>query len=77
MRGNWIAFSRSPAVGPEGEGAASDRCQEHTLELRALVSAADASSAWDLRCAVREGLVDFLQRNYPSACPGRGGDRDR
>lgn len=35
---------------------------ERTVELRALVSAADSSRIWDLRCAVREHLVGFLQR---------------
>ncbi len=42
---------------------------ETTLELRALVSARDASMAWDLRCFVREKLVAFLQKNYPQALP--------
>ena len=40
-----------------------------TLELRALVSAQDAGKAWDLRCEVREKLVDFLQREYPKSLP--------
>ncbi len=35
---------------------------EHTVELRALVSAADSSKAWDLRCALREHLVSYLQQ---------------
>lgn len=43
--------------------------KEHTVELRALVSAADASLAWDLRCEVREQLVAFIQRNYPDSLP--------
>lgn len=43
--------------------------KEHTLELRALASAADASTAWDLRCEVREKLVEFLQKNYPESLP--------
>ncbi|GAB3845265.1 mechanosensitive ion channel [Hymenobacter terrigena] len=43
--------------------------KERTLELRALVSAANASALWDLRCAVREGLVAFLQRQYPESLP--------
>jgi small-conductance mechanosensitive channel len=42
---------------------------EHTLELRALMSASDSSKAWDLRCAVREKLVEFVQRTYPGALP--------
>jgi small-conductance mechanosensitive channel len=39
------------------------------IEVRALVSATDASKAWDLRCEVREKLVAFLQREYPEALP--------
>ncbi|MBL6956787.1 MAG: mechanosensitive ion channel [Chlorobium phaeobacteroides] len=42
---------------------------EKTIELRALVSAANSSDAWDLRCHVREKLLDFLQRNYPDSLP--------
>ncbi len=42
---------------------------ERALELRALMSAADASLAWDLRCLVREHLVGFLQAKYPSSLP--------
>ncbi|NGP53746.1 mechanosensitive ion channel domain-containing protein [Thioalkalivibrio sp. XN8] len=40
-----------------------------TYELRALVSARDSGAAWRLRCHVREGLVSFLQREYPEALP--------
>lgn len=42
---------------------------EHTLQLRALASARDASSAWDLRCEVREKLIDFIQSHYPGSLP--------
>jgi len=42
---------------------------ERTVELRALVSATDASSAWELRCHVREKLIEFLQKKYPDALP--------
>jgi small-conductance mechanosensitive channel len=45
--------------------------KEGTVELRALVSAANASAAWDLRCEVREQLIAFLQREYPHALPRR------
>ncbi|HVB98960.1 MAG TPA: mechanosensitive ion channel domain-containing protein [Candidatus Dormibacteraeota bacterium] len=43
--------------------------KEQTLELRALMSAADSGTAWDLRCQVRERLVEFLQKNYPQCLP--------
>jgi small-conductance mechanosensitive channel len=42
---------------------------EKTVELRALMSSADASSCWGLRCEVREKLVEFVRNNYPHALP--------
>lgn len=42
---------------------------EHTVKLRALVSAADSGRAWDLRCSVREALLAFLQREHPYCLP--------
>lgn len=41
----------------------------HTVELRALMSAANSSDAWDLRCYVRERLIAYLQKNYPECLP--------
>jgi small-conductance mechanosensitive channel len=46
-------------------------CKDTSIELRALVSANNASATWDLRCEVREKLIDFLRREYPSALPRR------
>ncbi|RAO28782.1 mechanosensitive ion channel family protein [Micromonospora saelicesensis] len=40
-----------------------------TVRLRALVSAADAGSLWDLRCLVREHLVAWIRDNRPTAMP--------
>lgn len=39
------------------------------IELRALVSASDSTKLWNLRCEVREKLVEFVQDNYPSSLP--------
>jgi small-conductance mechanosensitive channel len=44
---------------------ASDR----VVELRGLMSAPNSSQAWDLRCHVREKLIEFLQREYPASLP--------
>ncbi len=41
---------------------------EHTIEMRALMSASDSSKAWDLRCYVREKLIEFLQ-SRPQSLP--------
>ena len=41
----------------------------NAIQLRALVDARDSSSAWDLRCEVREALIQFLQEKYPHGLP--------
>ncbi|HEY6024872.1 MAG TPA: mechanosensitive ion channel family protein [Pseudolabrys sp.] len=43
--------------------------KEGTMELRCLMSARSAGQAFDLRCEVREKLIDFLQRDHPEALP--------
>ncbi len=47
---------------------------ERTMELRALVSAADSATLWDLRCEVREKLLAFLQASHPESFPRMRGD---
>lgn len=42
---------------------------EKTVEVRALMSAVDSPTAWDLRVNVREKLIAFLQENYPDSLP--------
>jgi small-conductance mechanosensitive channel len=39
------------------------------VRARVLVSAADSSKLWDLRCLVRERLVTWLQQEHPTALP--------
>lgn len=39
------------------------------LRLRALVSAADSGSLWNLRCEVREGLAAWVVREQPGSLP--------
>jgi small-conductance mechanosensitive channel len=43
--------------------------RERTVELRILISAADAGTAWDLRCEVREKMIEFIRDRYPEALP--------
>lgn len=38
---------------------------EQFKEIRILLSSADASKNWDLRTAIREKLIDFINTNYP------------
>ena len=50
-------------------GVQVTNCTERTLELRLLVSAADAARTFDLRCDAREKILAFLQENYPESLP--------
>jgi len=43
--------------------------KQSTIEVRAVVSSTDPGKTFDLRCEVREGLIDFLRRNYPESLP--------
>lgn len=43
--------------------------REQTLELRALMSAASSTDAWELRVYIREKLIAFIQREYPQCLP--------
>ncbi len=40
-----------------------------SIEIRALMSAKDSPTAFDLRVLVREKLITFLQQNYPESLP--------
>jgi hypothetical protein len=37
--------------------------------VRALISSTDPGKTFDLRCEVREGLIQFLCCNYPESLP--------
>ena len=43
--------------------------KEFTMEVRVLISARNASRAFDLRCEMREKLIAFLQAEHPEALP--------
>lgn len=48
--------------------------KESTIEIRALMSAKDSGSAFDLRCYVRENLIKFIEQNYPNSLPRARGE---
>jgi small-conductance mechanosensitive channel len=66
-------LNRILSVSPRWDGRVNvlqvTAVRERTLELRALASARDASQAWDLRCEVREKLIDFIRRRHPDSLP--------
>jgi small-conductance mechanosensitive channel len=43
--------------------------KEYGVEIRALVSAKDSPTAWDLRVFIREKMIEFIQKNYPESLP--------
>ena len=62
-------LDKSPLWDRKVSGLIVTNATERSMELRALVSASDASKAWDLRCEVREKLIEFVQKNYPDGLP--------
>lgn len=45
--------------------------KQDKVALRGLMSAANASLAWDLRCEIRERMLDWPRATYPQAMPRR------
>jgi small-conductance mechanosensitive channel len=46
-------------------------CREFTLEIRLLMSARDSSTLFDLRCELRESMMDYIRRDMPEALARR------
>lgn len=42
---------------------------ERAMQLRLIVSSPSAGQSWDLRCLMREGLIDFMRRHQPESLP--------
>jgi small-conductance mechanosensitive channel len=42
---------------------------ERTITVRLLMSARSAPRAWDLRCAIREEMLIYIQNEFPHALP--------
>ncbi len=42
---------------------------EKSVEIRLLVSSFDSGKAFDLRCFLREKMIEFIQTNYPNSFP--------
>jgi small-conductance mechanosensitive channel len=68
-----VALQRACEASPDWDGRLAllqvTEAGERAMQLRALVTASNASRAWDLRCHVREAVLDFLQREHPDALP--------
>ena len=42
---------------------------ERAMQIRVLATAADSGKAWDLRCEIREKLIEYIQRRHPQGLP--------
>ncbi|WAT01538.1 mechanosensitive ion channel family protein [Rouxiella chamberiensis] len=42
---------------------------DKTMTIRLLMTAQNSPIAWDLRCHVREKMIEFIQQNYPQSLP--------
>ncbi len=42
---------------------------DRAVQIRALMSAADAGAAWELRCEVRERLIAWVREHHPGGLP--------
>lgn len=50
--------------------------EPNVMQLRALMDARNSGDAWDLRCYVREHLINFIGKNYPGGLPRYRGELD-
>ena len=57
---DWDKVTESVQVVDAGEKA---------IQIRFLMSARDSSTLWNLRCHVREGLIHFIQTQFPEHLP--------
>lgn len=42
---------------------------DKAIQLRAIMSASNSGAAWELRCEVREKLIEFIKSKYPECLP--------
>ncbi|HWC61888.1 MAG TPA: mechanosensitive ion channel domain-containing protein [Verrucomicrobiae bacterium] len=47
---------------------------ERTMQVRVLATAADSGKAWNLRCEIREKVIEMIQSKYPQSLPKIRGD---
>lgn len=59
----------SPHWDGKAEGIVVTNANDRVMEVRALISAADSSKQWDLRCLVREKLIEYVRINHPESLP--------
>jgi hypothetical protein len=62
-------LNESPNWDKKVNGLQVTNATPQTVEIRALMSASDSPTVWQLRCDVREKLLEFLQKRFPDCLP--------
>ncbi len=66
-------FSRLLAASTDWDGATESvqvvEAGEKAIQIRFLMSAKNSSTLWSLRCAMREGMIHFIQQQFPECLP--------
>lgn len=66
-------FARLLRQSPKWDGKTEDvlvtDASDRAMEVRFLMSAANSTTLWQLRCSVREALIAFVRENYPQHLP--------
>lgn len=66
-------FARLLRQSPKWDGKAENvlvtDASDRAMEIRFLMSAANSTTLWELRCSVREDLIAFVRDNYPEHLP--------
>lgn len=44
-------------------------CTDRSMQVRVLISATNSANAFDLRCVIREAMINFIKDNYPESLP--------
>lgn len=64
-------FQRQIAADPRwdqrAQGVQVTNMTDDSIEVRLLMTSGDASSLFDLRCAIRESMLDWIRREMPDA----------
>jgi small-conductance mechanosensitive channel len=73
LDGLRVELARLCKASPEWDGRLAllqvTDTTERSMQLRALVSAADSSRSFDLRCKVREGMIAYIAREHTDCLP--------
>lgn len=60
---------QSPKWDGKTENVLVTDASERAMEVRFLMSAANSTTLWELRCSVREDLITFMREHYPEHLP--------